>query len=279
MSPVKPVGDAKKSAATEPSSVKLTAFASFTVPKTGVDLKVAYGASRGVIAGEGEESRRYLEMGNVPFGRRGVKAPEGGLLMLYGFRDNIDELKDRRAAAREAKAEFHYGEVEAEVGVNGIVVGIIDRKALNGLRFANVKRMSADLQSDILSAFSSYVKEEGGREKEDMSKIRQIAQRPDLFCRLLDEDPDMKSMEVLVIPVADDPQYPARIRQVAYVRQGAHILNIDQNTEQNKFVLPQWMLVPRKTALKQATKSVASQPEASAPAPKPSKPSKPKIVA
>lgn len=252
MSSVKPLEGEKEKAS---SSIVLTAIASFTEPKNGgFDLDVHYGASRGVIADDG---RRYLEMSNVPFGRQGLKAPEGGLLLLYGFRDKLDEMRKRRADARKIGAEFHYCDVEVDVGI-AVPAGQVDRSLLNGRCFANLNRMSADLQKDILAAFSSYVNEEGGDAAKEMSKIRQIAQRPDLFCRLMDEDPDMKSLKVLVIPVAEDPEFPARVRQLAYVRQGANLLKFDQNEELNVLVLPKWFSTPRKTVDGRASKQSSS---------------------
>lgn len=246
----------------KPASVKLTAFASFRVPsnKPDADLDIVYGASRGKILGQGPEARRILEMGNVPIGA-GFKAPEGGLLMLYGFRDNIEELRQRRVVARESKAEFHYAEVEVQVDT--IVVGLVDKAALKGLKFVNVRRMTAGLQSHVLAEFSKYVQEEGGSEDEEMSKVQQIAQRPDLWGRLLENDANFKSIDVVVIPLADDSNAPNRVRQLAFVRHGANVIGVDQNTEINQFVLPEWFKAPRKAG--HAASPKTSAPTAVAP--------------
>ncbi len=175
----------------------------------------------------------------------GQRPPEQGLTMLYGFRDTIDELKRRRDQARTAGAEFRSMEVEIEVGE--IEVGLVDRKRVKDLKFVNLRRMTAALQSEILKKFSDYVTEEkkaAGRASrlvkdmdEDMSRVQQIAQRPDLFGRLLTEDRDLKGLEVLVIPI-EDPEVRGGMRQIAYVRPKAKIISIQQSVDDDILALP-----------------------------------------
>lgn len=216
------------------STITLTAISAFSVKKPAGELQIAFGASTGFI--DAPTGRRVLVMGNVPLAS-GFRAPSGGLLLLYGFRDAMDEVKLRRAEAAKDGLEFHYADVSVEVG--HIQTGVVDADQVRDLRFVNVRRMTALLQEMILDRFSEYVGYEMGNEVgAGMTKVHQIATRPDLFARLLDEFEPLKNIEVLVIPVADNPDVPGRVRQMAYVRNGAQVVRLEQNSEVNEFVLP-----------------------------------------
>lgn len=84
----------------------------------------------------------------------------------------------------------------------------------------------------------------------------------------------MKRIDVIVIPVADDPKLPNRVRQLAFVRQGARIVGIEQNPEINEFVVPGWMSSARKpghspaSAAPVAAKKAAPAKAAASPAKK-----------
>ncbi len=160
--------------------------------------------------------------------------PESGEFFLG---NTLDELKKRRAEARQAGSDFHIAELSVEVG--DIAAPLVNERTIKDLKFVNVKRMTASLQSIILSEFSKYASQRG--ETEDLAKIQQIARRPDLFEPLLDESPLFKHLDLIIIPVADDPRRPSFIRQVGYIRNSAKITHIEQNTERNEFVLPDGM--------------------------------------
>lgn len=218
----------------EPMSVvKLTALSIFDVDEKTMLPSIKSGASLVTLR---EDGRRLITMGNVPLDWR-MDPPGGGLLLLYGFRDTLDELKKRRAEARQAGSDFHIAELSVEVG--DIAAPLVNERTIKDLKFVNVKRMTAGLQSIILSEFSKYASQCG--ETEDLAKIQQIARRPNLFEPLLDESPLFKHLDLIIIPVADDPRRPSFIRQVGYIRNSAKITHIEQNTERNEFVLPEGM--------------------------------------
>lgn len=218
------------------SKIKLTAFAAFTVNPNSKKASIAFGAT-GIQLGP--DGRRIITMGSVPLHTRKMEVPDDGLTLLYGMRDAIDELKLRRDAAVAAGKEFHYADVDVEVG--SVEAGLVNEKNVVGLKFANVRRMTVKLQTIILDAFGGYVEEAGGRLPGEMSTIKQIATRPDLFGKLLAEHPLFKTIDVLAFPVSDNAGQSAPFRQLAYVRPGANILCIEQNTEINEFVLPESM--------------------------------------
>lgn len=218
----------------EPMSiVKLTALSIFSVDDKTMLPSIRSGAS---LISVREDGRRLITMGNIPMDWR-MDPPGGGLLLLYGFRDTLDELKKRRMEARQAGCDFHIAELSVEVG--DIAAPLVSERTIQDLKFVNVKRMTASLQSIILSEFSKYAEQRG--EEEKLAKIQQIARRPDLFEPLLDESPLFKHLDLIIIPVADDPMKPNFIRQVGYLRNGARITEIEQNTERNEFVLPDGM--------------------------------------
>lgn len=169
--------------------------------------------------------------------------PGFGMLMLYGIRDSLDEMYFWRTKARELKAEFAYAEFEFRVGE--IEVGLTDRNTLRSApgrnRFLNVRRMKASLQTDILARFTDYANADGLDIKEEMRRVSQIANRPNYFDHLFQDDDDLAKLDIVVIPVADDPAIPGKMRQMAYVRPGAEIVSIVQGSTAATILLPDWM--------------------------------------
>ena len=175
-----------------------------------------------------------------------AKAPkEGcGLLTLYGVRDSLEELHYWRTLARDLDAEFASAELEFEIG--HIEPGLTDRALLKSTagkksRFLNFRRMKASLQTEILERFTAYSVSDGTGIDEELNRVSQIATRPDLFDRLLVEDPDLSKLDILVIPVADDPALPGRMRQVAYVKPGATLVSTVHSNSEARILLPAWM--------------------------------------
>lgn len=230
------------------SSVRVTAFSVFKRRKTpdtvGSPVDILYGASSGRLDDNG---KLELLADSVPFhaGSFKNKAPKPGfgLLMLYGIRDSLEEMQYWRIKAREMGAEFASAEFEFEVGT--IEPKLTDRQLLKATagknRFLNLRRMKSELQIQVLESFSAYAKSDGEESDENLSRVSQIANRPDLFDRLLVDDQDFAALDVLVIPVADDDALPGKMRQLAYVKPGAKLLSIQQNSDESQILLPSWM--------------------------------------
>lgn len=232
--------------ADKPSVIKLTSFSIVqrSTMEKGKDVPphILCGATKPTKAKNAYE----LEIASVPLMYEQEAPPTSvGILALYGFKDAIEEIQKRRQEAREANAEFKFAEIECEVGE--IELGLVDRAKLRGLRFANVKRMNAQLQSEILDKFAEYVEDEGGDVPGYMSRVQQIAMRPDLFGRLLEEDKDFKRIEVLVIPVYGSKTYPTKVRQLAIIRPKAKIVGFSQNStkDEDHLVLPKGYAAPK----------------------------------
>lgn len=227
--------------------IKLVTFALYAVRGKpgypGAKIEVLCGAEDARFAGEHVE----LLAGSCPFRSKLLMeyAPprRSGALMLYGRRDALEELQHWRSEARRRNAHFASAEVEVDVG--RIHPGIVSRAHLqaegNQIRFVNFKRITASLQQEVLVAFQDYVRKEGGDPDVAMAKVHQIAERPDLFARLLSDDPDFRRLSVIVIPVADDPDSPARTRQMAFVKAGARITSVAQGTGEATFFMPAWL--------------------------------------
>lgn len=230
------------------SSVRVTAFSVFkrrkTPDATGSPVDVLYGASSARL---GDDGKLELLADSVPFhsGSFKSKAPKPGfgLLMLYGIRDSLEEMQYWRIKAREMGAEFVSAEFEFEVGT--IEPKLTDRQLLKATagknRFLNLRRMKSELQIQVLESFSTYAKSDGEETDESLSRVSQIANRPDLFDRLLVDDRDFAALDVLVIPVADDDALPGKMRQLAYVKPGAKVLSVQQNSDESRILLPSWM--------------------------------------
>lgn len=228
------------------STVKLTIFSVYKVVGSGAAATIKTLAGS-VAARFGDNGAVQLLADSVPFHsdafRERAPKPGFGMLMLYGIRDTLEEMHFWRTKAREMQAEFAYAEIEFSVGK--IEVGLTDRpklKAAAGIgSFLNLRRMTSSLQSQVLHKFSEYAVSEGVNINESMSRVSQIATRPDLFDQLLEDDRDLSKLGVLVVPIADDPATPGRMRQVAYVKPGVEIVSIVQGNDQATVLLPNWM--------------------------------------
>lgn len=230
------------------SSVRLTVFSIFRRRKTpetaGSPVDVLYGASSGRL---GDDGKLELLADSVPFHsdsfRNKGPRPGFGLLMLYGIRDSLEEMQYWRFKAREMGAEFVCAEFEFEVGT--IEPKLTDRQLLKATagknRFLNFRRMKSELQTEVLESFSAYAISNGEKADENLSRVSQIANRPDLFDRLLVEDRDFAALDILVIPVADDDALPGKMRQLAYVKPEAKVLSILQKSDESRILLPPWM--------------------------------------
>lgn len=215
--------------ATKQSSVMLTTFAAFSKGNNS-DLDIKFGSS-----GTHVQKNGHLDViaDNIPL-RSKLLAPGNGMLMLYGHRDTTEELQKRRAEALSLGARFQFAEITVDVGP--IFPGIFDDASIKTARFANLRRLTADLQEDIVDIFTSYAKDEGQDFNPVGNRIAEIATRPDLFERLLREDKRFKKLEVFIIPVKEG----GLIRQVAYVKSNCKILEINQNTDAETIVFPKW---------------------------------------
>lgn len=217
--------------ATRQSSIQLTTFAAYVpASKDNGDLELKFGSS-----GIQVDKKGHIDLiaDSVPL-RSKLVAPGSGLVMLYGHRDTSEELQKKRIEASSLGANFKFAEITVEVGP--IFPGIFDESTIKTARFANLRRLTANLQQSILDSFQEYAKEEGEIIDADGDRITEIASRPDLFERLLREDKRFKKLEVFVIPVKEGNM----IRQVAYAKSNCKIVSINQNTDSETIVLPKW---------------------------------------
>lgn len=220
------------------SVVTLTSFAIYK--RHGDVIEAVSNVASSCITANGKVE---LTVGSVPFisASFGGKAPapSEGILMLYGMHDVMDELCRVRGMARAAGALVGVAEFDFEIG--DIEVGLMSREMLAtkpGSQFVNVRRMTAGLQSQLLLRLSDYVSDEGGNSDESMSRMAQIAARPDLFSHVFKDDKDFAKLTVLVIPLCDSEG--SLMRQVAFVRPGARLVSVRQGSDV-ELVLPSSM--------------------------------------
>lgn len=238
------------------SSVKLTAFCLYRKKAARGDTPASVEALDGALdARLGADGHVELLAGPAPFRSKdfvgAAPAPGFGTLMLYGIRDTVEELYRWRNHARQIGADFASAEFEVEVGT--LETGLTSRELLHAAggknRFLNVRRMTSHLQGQVLQAMRKY--------EPELTRVVEMAQHPELFDRVLLDDPDLRSLDVLVIPVADDPGSPNLMRQVAYVRPGAKVLKVHQGSDQATIYLPSWMS-NEKEAKKMVKEALAS---------------------
>lgn len=212
------------------STVKLS---SFVVYKKPVDASsypdVRYGSNK---VTRGVEGGFLFSLCSIPVSR-GIPICSESLFMLYGFRDTLEEVQKRRLEARDLDMEFKS--VEMGVALESVHHGIVTAPDLKHIDFINIRRMSACLQSDMLARFQTLVQEEGG-DIASMSKVRQIANRPDLWEKVIQADGDMSNIRLMVIPVADGEN--GRIRYIALVRKNILIASFTYDDEEDQICLP-----------------------------------------
>jgi len=230
-------------ATNKPSTIKLTTFALYEVSGSGSkpQIKCHAGASHARV---GDDGVIELLASSVPFKSDTFtgKAPKSGkgMLMLYGIHDTLDELARMSTIARSQGLRLAKAEVEVNIGY--MEPKLVSRAMLKAygphMRFGNLRRMVATLQTDIAEAFVKYAKKE---DLEISNRVSEIAKYPHLFDRLFDEDEDMAHLSVISIPLLDDPKFTGKMRQVAYVRPDAQVVSIRQGATDARILLPNWM--------------------------------------
>ena len=226
------------------SKVQLTLMNLFR--RTGVGDKAVLSAFVGTERVWEEQGATHLTAASIPFHDKNMDVlhpqPGKGMLALFGIRDALEELQYWRTVARNSQAQFTYLQMQVDIGVahSGVVTRALLRERQGQLRFINVKRCAAEMQKEWLARFAAWVQAEGGDAQHSMHHVRQMAQRPDLFERLLWEDEDLRGIDVMVMPLADWAGSD-RTRQVAYVRAGAPLMHLVQGSDQVQVHLPQWM--------------------------------------
>lgn len=237
-----------------PSTVKLTSFAIYKTHGHGKNktVEIIHGAKNSRINDQGVVE---LVAGSAPFRSNSFAgrepAPGFGLLALYGTRDTIDELHHWRTHAREIGAQFASAEIEYVI--NTIEVGLVSRELLakswksNGSKigFLNLRRATSEFQSDVLDDFQEWnktAKNADSKSAMNKSRMAEIASYPNLFNKLLHGgDAELSRLSVLVIPVADDPAVPGRMRQMAYIKPRTVVKSIVQSSTAASILLPEWM--------------------------------------
>jgi hypothetical protein len=235
------------------STVKLTSIVNFKMESgTASDL---IGASSAQPVKKGIE----VIMGSAPLHSDSIaervaelsheSSPYRGLYLLYGNRDVLDERQYWSKRARKTPGAV-CASVEIEFDVRGICPNHVDRKILKSFRdtdgnqigFLNLRRIKAELQSDILVKFQDRVKAEKGN-LDLMRKPANIALRPDLWPQILYEDPDFLRINVMVIAVADNRNLAEQTRQIAWVRPGTPIVSTMQSRTDVNILTPPWMTI------------------------------------
>lgn len=225
------------------STIRLTAFALFE-KKGRRAINVLHGGLEGRV---NEESGKIeVVADSVPFNSEIFakgRSPHDGLLMLYGIRDMLDATKLWRAQARELGCEFVHAEFEFEVGTifqNMVTEELLrDKSQAESGRFVNVRRTNSAFQQRMLDHFSAIARREGVSIDEEMSRVWQISTRPNYWDEVFKTDAEVfGGVEILVIPVADDPVDMSKIRQLAYVRKNAKLVGVYQGRDDVDLVLP-----------------------------------------
>lgn len=216
------------------SIIRLTTYV--VAQKEANALEILYGKN---LNTKDEDGRLVVEAPNavLPIGK---SAPGGETFVaLYGFRDALQEISRRKAeviAIDPRKMIFHPVSLDFEVG--DINPKIMSKSEIGDANFVNFARTSAEVQRMVLDYFQGYVVDEGGS-SDQMNRVAQIGDRPDLWGRLLEEK-EFKHIGIIVAPVAMER---TKFSQFAFCSPRARLDRIEQNCMNGlNCVAPEWMM-------------------------------------
>lgn len=162
------------------------------MPKIGLSSFVQFGVSaRGVITPElgiksiedtDNPEGALVVLDNIPL-PSDIIPPQNGITLLYGFRDALEEMSKYRQEADRTGSLFYTVSFEVEVGC--ILPGAITRENIRETRFVNLRRISSDLESDILHFVNGLLEKEGSELK--IESIDDIGARSDLLGELVNQ--------------------------------------------------------------------------------------------
>lgn len=164
--------------------------------------------------------RHVVTLGDVPL-PPGIPHPDKGITMLYGFRDALDVLHAERSKA--AKEGLNMRTVSVDVDVDEVLMGTINKAELKSTRFANLKRLSTELQDEVLDRVNTMARKEK-KSHADFTTVIQAGNRPDLICKAMTTAP-FSHLRIIayLVPQVGRP----RGRQVATLLKTDKVLGID----------------------------------------------------
>lgn len=184
-------------------------------------LEVFHGIPDGIDEATGK-GRIIAPSVRIPGGDR---VSDDILVTLFGFADSVAEASAQNAhfTKIDPKITYHPVSLLYEAGV--VNPGVVHMDGLDKARFLSVRRISAEVQRLIQSYFAKFIEEAGG-DPAAVAKVRQIANFPTLYSRLLYEAPEFSTVETLVAPISiGDGKY----RQFGFVTKRAKLHAIKQN--------------------------------------------------
>lgn len=142
-----------------------------------------------------ESGRLLVTLGNLPMPAQ-VPSPTNGLTMLYGFRDAIEQLQDFQRGAIEKGMQFRR--IAVKLQVKEIIMGTLSADDLKRTLFANLRRVSEDLQLEITREVNKLARRESKAHCE-FGNIGEAGARPDLLCRAVKKGPLAKLQAVVFV--------------------------------------------------------------------------------
>lgn len=219
-------------------TVKLTAVAMYRITKSvslieqakpmtpAGSLELVAGATTATLDAAG---RVELTFGSVPL-EHGVVPPSGGLLLLHGMYDPLESMSRYRAWA--AAQGMRLATATYAFDTSPVAPSSISRSDLAGLTYVYVRQLPSSVQAELAdhaALLSRSSSPSMGGTTGNVSPIKRLAHRPDLWDQLIDTHPDLRHLRVIVVPVADMIDYPTTFRQLAYVRYGTAYREVEHD--------------------------------------------------
>lgn len=144
--------------------------------------------------------RLLVTLGNLPMPGK-LPSPTNAVTMLYGFRDAIEQLQAHQRTAIEQGMQFRRIAVKLEV--KEILMGTLAAKDLKRTRFANLRRVSEQLQMDVIHEVNKLARRENKRHRE-FDTMDEAGARPDLLCRAVRKGPLANFLAIVfIMPTAN----------------------------------------------------------------------------
>lgn len=213
--------------------VRLVSICAFSLNKAaGSQLLPHFGASS--LGWCDKLNKWRIHLGSVPFESYGC-LPEPGFVWYYASRECLERMRywHQRVLEVDAYAAFHVTNLDFEV--NHIETRRIDDLLLSNLDFVSIRRFRPDLQHELIRRVADLAGDDH-RGSKGVRTLSDLARYPDLLGRAL-ASPPFDRVRIVIFPVY--ALGSSRMCHLAWVRPGARLINIEQNTQLGWYACPQ----------------------------------------
>lgn len=213
--------------------VRLVSICGFSLKEFAQGHVMPYFGASGVTWCE-QSNKWRIHLGSVPVESYGC-LPEPGFVWYYDSRECLERIRywHQRALAADNDACFHVTNLDFEV--NRIETRRIEASMLDDLDFASIRRFRSDLQHELIYRVANLA-DGDYRGAKGIRTLSDLARYPDILGRAL-ASPPFDRARIIIFPVFS--LAPQRLLNLAWVRPGARLINMEQNNHLGWHACPQ----------------------------------------